>query len=365
MDNNFAELTGGQISYSSQLSAFPFTNSINKFRSRVWKPSGFFEITTGVNDKIYINDGSNKTATLSGTFTTPALFAAHVQTQLNAVSSAWTVSYDSAGETYLFTIAHTGSATLRLSVATQAAWDILGFTTTSDLVGTSFVADQQRNHTSERVTFDLGYNAEITFFSVIGPLDEIFSVSDSATVRLMGNNLNEWDAPPLTINLTPTDAGIFHFLQEEDTGYRFWRLEVIDRQNPAGPEGLSFGYIYLGDFTTLSQRNVRSGFEVVVNDPSETLVSESGALHFDRKTKYTKISSVSIDFMNRTDKDALASLFKRFGTTTPFFVSLDPTLSITSSFDELTKYVVFDGEPKFSHIKNDVFSLSLNFREVL
>ena len=56
-DNNLAELISASIDYSSQLTAFPFSNAINKFRSKTWKPSGNFTIDS-TNKYLYINDGS-------------------------------------------------------------------------------------------------------------------------------------------------------------------------------------------------------------------------------------------------------------------------------------------------------------------
>jgi hypothetical protein len=351
-DNNFAELISSSISYSSQLSAFPFSNSINKFRSRVWKPSGHFLISDS-NNKIYINDGSNKTITLTNAaYTTPALLASHIQTQLNASSSLWTVTYDSAGATYKFRIQRSSSGTIRLSQTTNACWNTLGYTLATDQTGLSFWAQEQRNHTEEYAIFDLGYNASITFFAMIAPLDEVFSISTSATVKLMGSNLNQWTNPPLEETLNITDQGIYRFLDDlDDTAYRFWKISIVDH-NPNGPEGISIGHI-------------STGFTRVSIDPSLINESESGVLHFDRKTQYTSFEVSSIQNLDRTDKDALDAMYNRLGKITPFYISYDPTNAVTTNIEELTKYVVFNQEPKFTHIVNDIFSMSLAVREVV
>ena len=367
MENNFAELISASISYSSQLSSFPFDNAVNKFRSRVWKPSGYFEFSTEYdNNKIYINDGINKEITLNGSYATPALAAAHIQTQLNASSANWTVTYDVVSETYKFTISNSGSVILRLSEQTSSAWNTLGYTLTTDQTGTSFEAQEQRNHLHEKVTFDLGYNATITFFALIGPLNEVFSISNNASVVLLGSNLNQWSNPPFSVSLPITDLGAIRFLDDyDDTGYRFWRVLIEDKQNPNGPSGFSIGHLYIGDYITLSNRNINIGFEKGDIDPSDIIESEAGVLHYDTKTKYSKISSASIGLLNRSDKDVLTSMFNKLGKTTPFFISLDPLTQTTSSIDELTKYVVFSDEPKFRHIINDIYSMSMSFREVV
>lgn len=367
MDNNLAELSSGQITFSSALASFPGTNSTNnKFRSKVWVPSGYFDITT--NNKIYINDGSDKTVTITASsvaYTTPELLATEVQTQLNTVSSGWTFDYLRVSEKYKFRFAHASGHTLKFSNQTDAAWSILGFTATVDeVISTEREADEQRNHTSERVTFDLGYNQDITFFGLISPLDRLFPISSTATIKLYGNNLNQWDSPPLTIDLERTDGGIFKFTDDITTGYRFWRFEYLDQKNPLGPDGIQIGYIYLGDYTTL-ERNYSSGFTKEFIDPSIVQESESGALYFDKKTKYATFKSLSIELINKDQRDTLEQLFFNLGKTTPFFVSLDPTQCISNDLYDLTKYVVFSEEPQFRHVVRDLTSMSFALREVL
>ena len=366
MDNNFAELISASITKSSELSAFPFTNAISKFRSRVWKPQGNFDITSS-NKTLYIDDGSPLSADVTvQAYASPAALATEIQTQLNAVSANWTCTYDLSGGTYQFTIANSGSVTLRLSQTTTAIWDTIGYTTSSDIVGTSFVADQQRNHTSEFCIFDLAHNSAMTFFGVIGPLDSVFTLSTSATVKIQASNLNLFDSPPLDVTLTPTDAGILHFFDDiTDTSYRFWKYSWVDKLNAGGPQGFEVGHIYLGDYVTLTDRTLQSGWSRSSIDPSRVSISESGVLHFDTKTKYTSFTGGGIAAMPKASKDLIDKHYNKVGKTTPFFVSFDPTKAVTDTQEELTKYVVYDREPVFTHLKGELFSVSLEFREVV
>ncbi len=367
MDNNLAELTTGSITYSSELAAFPGSNSINKFRSKVWKPAGNFVVTASSNDKIYINDGANKTVTITaGTYTADTL-ATEVQTQLNASSSGWTFDYDNTAGEYKFRFAHGSSHTLRFSQQTEALWDDIGFVLTSDeTISTQRKADEQRNHMYESVIYDLGYNAPIEFFSVISPLDEEFSISDQATVKIQGNNLNQWTSPPLDITLTRTSEGIFHFFDSTaDSSYRFWRFYFIDQFNPNGNEGFSLSYVYLGDYTTLTTTNIQIGINKTIVDPSLRTESEAGAIYFDKKTKFITISNAGIALMDTSTREALEQLFFDFGTTTPFFISIDPRSCITDNLQDLTRYVVFNSPPRFTHVKADFFNMTLDFREIL
>ena len=367
MDNNLAELTSGSIDYSSELAAFPGSNSINKFRSKVWKPAGNFVVTASSNDKIYINDGANKTVTITaGTYTADTL-ATEVQTQLNASSSGWTFDYDNTAGEYKFRFAHGSSHTLRFSQQTEALWDDIGFVLTSDeTISTQRKADEQRNHMYESVIYDLGYNAPIEFFSVISPLDEEFSISDQATIKIQGNNLNQWTSPPLDITLTRTSEGIFYFFDAiADSSYRFWRFYFVDQFNPNGNEGFSLSYVYLGDYTTLTTTNIQIGINKTIVDPSLRTESEAGAIYFDRKTKFITINNAGIALLDTSTREELQQLFFDFGTTTPLFISIDPRSCITDNLQDLTRYVVFNSPPRFTHVKADLFNMSLDFREVL
>lgn len=366
MENNLAEVITASADYSSQQASFPFSNAINRFRSKQWKASGRFELTS-TNNLIYINDGTDKTITLTtGDYTTPALMATHIQTKLNASSSNWTVSYDSSS-TFKFTIAHTGSATLRLSQTTNSAWDTLGYTTTLDLVGTSFIANEQRNHTSEGVIFDLGYAGEVTFFAAIGTLDETFSISDSATIKLYANNVLDWSSPPLDVTLSRSNTGIYKFLDLTitDTNYRFWKLDIVDKFNPLGPsECVVISHVYLGDHVELSH-NISKGFRKKIIDPSIKSESENGALYFDSKTKYCQFENCNFGYLDKDDITTIEEIFYRIGRSNPLYISIDPSLIISNSTEELTKYVVFDSEPSFDHVIRDLYNYNVSFRELV
>ena len=367
IENNFAMLTSATVNYSSQLTAFPFTNSQSAARSKYWKPQGTFTIDS-TNNTIYINDGTNKTITLtSAKYTSPSSLASHIQTKLNASSSNWTVSYVTTAGLYKFRIQNTGSVTLRLSQSTSSTWNTLGYTLTSDQTGTDFYAQVQRNHTEEYAIYDFGYQTSISFVSIIGALGETFTISNSATVYVYADNLNQWTSPAYSKQLTVTDKGIFEFLDTDtlDTqNYRYWKISIIDKTNPLGPEGLCIGLICLSDHITLSDRNIQNGFNFQLIDRSVSSEAESGRLYFDIKNKYNLISNLSIPFLEQTDKDTLLAMYERLGKTTPFFIALDPTNCITTNSYDFTKYVTFVDQPTFNHIIHSYFTMSFQLREV-
>ncbi len=364
--NNLAADTASTVTSSSALAGFPLTNLTNDQRFKVWKPTGRFVLSTSMN--LYINDGSNKTVTLSAnSFDTGTLLAAYLQTQLNASSSNWVVTYSLT--TYFFSFHRSsGTGIVRLTQA-SALWDIIGYTDTSaDLTVSSLtsLSNEARIHTSETVTVDLGVAQAVTFFALLGPLGDVFSPSSSATMTLKGNTTSSFTSPAITVTLTSDVNGIYQYMDDlSNTTYRFWRFEIIDRTNPLGPSGFGFGHMYLGDYTTITHRNVASGFNKTMVDPSVELESEGGARFFQAGLPYMEYNSVSIAFLDATDRRTLETLFYSLGRKTPFYVSFDPTQVVTTALSELTSYVLFKEPPVFNHVRADYYSVYMSFREVM
>jgi len=352
MANNFAEVTSISPVVSSEDSDFPFSNaSNNPFRFQVYKPLGNFTIDS-TNNKIYINDGSDKTITLSSAnYAGGDALATHIQTQLNASSSNWTVSYSST--TYNFTISNTGSVTLRLSEQTNATWDTIGYVTSVDKTDTSFEADEQRNHTSEFITYDFQDNPKITFISLLGPLPNRFTISSSATITIKANNINDFDNPPIDETIPIQIDGAYGFFNEEEEGYRFWKIEIIDKYNPSGPQ-FEIGHIYFGTYETLSY-NISNNFTHGFTDRSEVSEAVSGAKYFDEKAKVFYFSNMGVNYISQEDRDKLKKLFNKNGITKPFYFSLDPGNEISDEVSEFTKYVQFTDSPVFEHVVFDKF----------
>jgi hypothetical protein len=362
-DNNLAADDAATVTSASASSSFPLSNLTNDLRFKVWKPTGNFTIGS-TNNTLYINDGSNKTVTLtSANYATGTLLAAHIQTQLNASSTLWTCTYSTT--TFKFTLNRTGTKTLRLTQTSNAVWDTIGYTGVAD-VSAGSAADEGRNHTAEYVDIDLGVASAVTFFALLGPLGDVFSLSSTATVRLYGNTTSTMTSPALTVTLTPDTYGIYQFLDDlADTTYRYWRFQFIDRTNTAGPSGFQFGHLYLGDYTTIERRNVGAGFSKKQVDTAIEQQSEGGALYFQRGFKYMTFESIEIAYMDAADRRTLEQVFYDLGRSTPFYVSFDPTLLVTTDASELTRYVVFSDPPTFSHIKSDIYSVRMAFKEVM
>lgn len=360
MNNNYLERS---FTYSSQQTSFPATNSTNTSRSRAWKPAGNFEISDS-NKYLYINDGSNKTITLtvgSYTFTT---LASHIQTQLNASSSNWTCTYNST-TTFKFTINRTsGTAVLRKSVTTDAVWDTLGYVGTTDVSTPAFVADEQRNHTSEWVQCDLGVPQQATFAAILSGIDELYTLSETAVVKCRANNIDYWESPPLDITIPILSNSSMKFIDEDNSAtYRFWRLEITDRLNYLGPEGLKLAYMYVGDHTTITTSNIATGFSKELTDPTNLLQSESGALFFEVRPRYLTIQGAQIQLLSGSEQREIEQLFYDLGVRAPFFVSIDPGQAVSATLEELTRFVIMTRPPTLEHVIRNYYNISFEMRE--
>jgi hypothetical protein len=365
MADNYAALSTATVTASSDLAAFPYTNVTSDFRYNQWVTEGNF-VVVSTNKKIYFNDGSSRTATLTEASYTPAALATHIQTQMNAVSSNWTVTYSTT--TYKFNFVNSSlNSTFTITTTTDAAWDMLGFTGGVDISKTStnsYVPDEIRCHTEEYLIVDLAAATQIDFVALIGPLNEQFCLSSSATVTLYGNGTNTWTSPSFTMSLSVDSGGAMQFLDSNSSReYRYWKLKIVDRQNTAGPNGFIFGHFYLGAYDTLTTTSVERGFNVTQQDPSIMMVSENGARFFNRRTNYLDFSNVQISNPLASERRTLQQTFYDLGITTPFYVSLDPALEVSTEYQELTRYVTFTKPPLFNHVFSDYYNVILDFTE--
>lgn len=364
LQNNMLQASGVTLTASGAKTGFPLTNLVDPYRYRMWVPPGTFVITTA-NQSLPVNDGSNKTATVAAGTYTYATLAAAVQTALNAVSTLWTCTYDFSGGTFRFTVGRTsGTKTLRCSVTTNAIWDTLGYTGSIDQ--TAAAADQPRNHTSEWFTVDFGVARSPLAFVLFAAADTVFPLTSQATVTLKANNINDFTSPAITRTLTAENVGICHWLDDlADTSYRYWKVEFSDRTNTAGPEGFGLNLAYLGDYVSPTTFNIVSGYGRTLVDPSVVQKSISGVAYFRKLQKYWTWDSFKVDYVSGADRLALEQLASSLGVDVPFILALDPTVVVSGSACELTKYVRFTTPPQAQHIIFDKFSVGFAVEEAV
>jgi len=366
-NNNLTEAADTTVTVSSEQALFPASNLQIPQRYKPWSPSGNFVVSSvSTKNEIYINDGADKTVTITPSSYTPSQLATEIATQLNTVSSLWSCTYTGSR----FTISRSsGTATLRFSGQPLIMWESIGFLSTTDRSGLlSYSAEEIRIHSYETVDWDLGAQRPITFFSIISKKSEQFTLSTSAVLTLRGDNI-----PPVIGTtaaferiVTVGDEGVFEFLDDTaDTSFRYWQLVVQDKTNPLGSTALKFGVIYLGDYLTLSARGLARGFTKKKIDPSLKNTAESGAVYYKIKNKYWTFTGLSTQYLKDADRKDLEQFFEDVGNHAPFFISLDPTLCVSTKLSELTKYVRFEGDPSLVHVKTDTYSMGFNVREDL
>lgn len=364
LQNNMMAASGVTLTASGAKVGFPVTNLTDPYRYRMWIPPGTFVVTTA-NQKLYYNDGTDRTATIAtGTYTYATLLTV-VATALNAFSSGWTCTYDFSGGTFKFTIGRaSGTKTLRCSVTTNAAWDMLGYTGSVDQ--TAATADEPRNHTSEWFTVDFGVARSPLAFVLFCAADALFPIASTATVTLKGNNVNDFSSPAISRTLTADNLGIVHWLDDlSDTSYRYWKFEFQDRKNTVGPEGFGLNIGYLGDYVTPASTNIAGGFTRTPNDLSVVVKSVAGVPFVRKLPKPWSWDGFTVDYMSGNDRQLLEGLGASLGVATPFILALDPTVMVSAAASEFTKYVRFSQPPRSTHIRYDLHSFGFAVEEVL
>jgi hypothetical protein len=331
-------------------------------------PNGLFLIETENRGFYYEYNGSSTGIILDTGSYTGTTLAAMIQTKLHVIDVDWDCTYsNNTFNIHLNNVAGVTSCSLRLSNQSNAVWQTLGFTGTVDIdlyadVDHSVNADEQRIHTYEYLIFDIGYSAPVDFFALIGESGEEITLSENAVVKLQGNSINSFTSPPFDKTITRTIDGYYRFNDDVASSYRYWRIYIEDKTNTL--DAIKVSKVYLGDYTEIS-RNVSHGFTTSIEDLSTVVKSESGIIYADIKKQYSKISGINLNYITVTDKELLESFFLAVGLYNPFFISIDPTLKISTTLNKLTKYCFLESAPVYSHNVYSYYSTTLNVSEVL
>jgi hypothetical protein len=340
--------------FSSEESSFPFTNALTNNRSQYWLPQGNFTLTTS-NNLLYINDGSDKTVTMTvGNYATGTLLATQIQTQLNASSSGWTVTYNTS--TYLFTLTCSSVATLRWSVTTNSIAETIGFVVTIDAFD-PVTSDEARRHSHEFIDLDLVSRRAVDFAGLLGISGESFSLSSDATIKLQGSNINDFVNPDYEVEGVVDGTG--GFVIADGSTYRYWRLHIEDKRNT---NTFKWAFVYMGRATETT-RNISNGFQATKIDPTEKVEVEDGSFYFYQRKSYHTFGNISMRHLTKEDRQALQDTFNIVGIQRPFFIVIDPDRCISSN--EFIKLVRFSAAPTFTHLRDQRFETQVSLIEVL
>lgn len=372
-DNNYLDIDVlANTDVSSENVNFPVTNAYNKQRrSKVWRSAGLFTVTSS-NNTIILEEttGVNLTATIAaGTYTTINLFCAAIKTALDdAGVSTYTVICDS---TTGFKIKITsngagggGVFNLEMANASTTAETLMGFAAT-DLTGAlNYTADYVRiNSDGEWLLWDMGVATNPTGFALIGPRNSPLKISPNAVITLQGNHTDAWGTPVFEQVLTYNDQAIYYENEDgiADEPCRYWRLSIED-QNVLGY--IEVGAFMLADYFNPSRGCVVFPFSSRYLDRSVTIYSEGGQT-FSDVYQQSQTYNIQWEALQKEDITYFDSLFQVYGTSRPFFVSMDDDGAYTTTVNERVKFVKFVEEPSYSLISPNNFSLSITLREEL
>jgi hypothetical protein len=264
---------------SSQQSALPVAHAIDRLRSRIWASKLGYNVVAGFNDRLDFTEGGVAYAAslTAGNYATPALFAAHVQTQLNAVAPANTYTATWSTTAYKITIGRaTGSATLALPFATGAnvtrsAHIDLGFASTDVTGATTYTGGLVTYHSREWIVADLGAATALTFAGVVDS-----NLAAAGTITAQGHTSDAWTAPDYSQALTYSSP--FATYAGTMASKRYWRFLIADVANPQGYSSL--GVAWLGTTFTPAAA-YRHGWTNGREEMSGLSESETGAGYVD------------------------------------------------------------------------------------
>ena len=155
---------------------------------------------------------------------------------------------------------------------------------------------------------------------------------------------------------------MFKFFDEYATST--CRYVEITIECPEGPIQPEIGYLYIGDSTQFSGRNISNGIEVKLEDSSILSTSENGQLYANKKVPVRVIDAMKVGLVTPDNVSFIKNLFYLKQITTPFFVALDPK-EVISNGDEYTLFCRFNSEPRIKHIINNIYEIEFNIKEAM
>lgn len=342
LDSQTLTTTGAQAGY-------PTSNLLSPIRSKLWKASNVFEIHAK-NCKVYIDATTYTIPT--GTYTKAQLITAFN----TALGAAGTLSV---GDGDRFEITFPVSKTLNLSNQTDAIWDVIGFLGTADRAGLVLQGDERRYNTGVWFKVDLGLPQMVDFAALLAPAGEVFACN-TATIKMQGNNINQWDTPPVNLDFEVSGEGAF-FSATPSQPCRFWRIFIDDVKN----DNIQAAVAFMGSAVIPVDTNVAIGFTRTREDTSIKLVSENGTFYVDRRPKILSISGMSIQLIKDDDLLEMEQLFYDLGVEKPFFLCLDPRIQVSKKLSQMTHYLAVTSPLQLQHVLRGYYNVSVELREVV
>ena len=309
------------LSVSSEQTSAPRAWLKDQLRSKTWRSKIGYNPHALLSDQLpFLDNGVARLAQLTvGNYATPALYAAHVTTQMNAVAvtNTYLCSYDSG--TLKFTIARaTGAGTFGLPFATGATTRSthpdLGFASTDLTGGTTYTAGSVSYKSREFVTADFGSALTVLAGIVIN-----HNLGASGTITQQGHTVDSaagWAAPDVS-DVLAGDATI-RIVFRASASKRYWRLLINDvSTNALGYSEV--GIWFAGPYTQPSI-SYGIGFEKHWEELSQIAVAMGGA-HFQDERPRRPVWALSWLEAPEADRASLAAAFALVPAGKCFFIS--------------------------------------------
>jgi hypothetical protein len=362
-DNWVEEEKLANLFKSSENASYPVSNLQDPFRAKVWRGNGAFEITVN-NNILVFNDGSEKVLNITGgLYVSPQTFATQLQTDLNAISSGFTVSYSAIS--LKFTISRSSTFDILWSDFRTTCTDTLGFNNVDDTGAMSYEAHELRAcWPAEWVTFDLGIADNPKAFFIIDSQDKNIKIQSFVQTLLQGGISNSWNTPEnISISYHHQLMGKIDVNGLFTEGKRYFRLYIPDFNNPYGY--VQVGKIYLGDCYEIEGSDIQREFPESFTDLSEIERAISGEIYADEKATFHVFGEIEINLCNKNDVDYVKYVWETHKTFRPFYIAFDSEQKVTNDLSEWTKYVRFTQEPVYKAITCDLWNVSFAVEEVI
>lgn len=367
LDWNYAFDPATGITASSSATGFEVTNLSKHLRSKVWRSSGYFVISSS-NKYIDFNEGSGEVnATLTEGSYTPDELATEIKASLEAVGGdTYTVSYGTS--TGKWTISSDGSTlSLLWNSGTNTANSLassIGFYGSADSTGSlTYTSDEIAIHTEEFVQFDLGTWGANPIDSFIVFFDKLdgSNLSNSAVVKLQAHQTQDFSSP--SVNQTLTYSNDFqtysHFFSSAQN-YRFWRISIIDPQNT--DLYVEIPLVVLAYSNQSISQSPEVGFKESIKDTSSAFMSTYGDEYFD---VYPNVNMISYQWAHLTEaaKKEFRLIYERVGKVTPITVVLDDQEALFADVEEHFHYGRISGDYVASQSALTYYNFSLSLVE--
>lgn len=348
---------------SSENPSYPVSNIQDPFRNKVWRSNGAFEIDVNNNILIF-NDGIEKTLNITGgLYNSPSAFATQLQTDLNALSSGFTVSYSTVS--LKFTITRSSTFSLLWSDPRTTCTDTLGYNNVDDTGLMTYEGHELRVcWPAEWITFDLGIVDNPKAILIIDSQETDIKIQSATNTLLQGAISNAWNTPEnISISYHHQLMGSIDMAGLFSDGKRYVRLYIPDYNNPYGY--IQLGKIYIGDVYEIEGSDIQREFPETYIDLSNVERAISGELYADERATYHSFGSIEINLCNKNDVDYIRDVWERHKTFKPFFIAFDSEEKVTNNLSEWTKYVRFTAPPQFTTVTCDLWNISMSVEEVL